>query len=208
MPPIVSDEYKEKKKKEILASAFACFAKKGFEAATIDDIVQHSGISKGAIYNYFSSKDDIYLELMRSETIETNGELIKKISEFQTALEKINYLFDVYLTVNPFEEKNVEDVIVHYEFKIYSSRHKEVNRILNERRHEFFIKFISDILLEGQASGEIKKDINTKLYGDIFWSILDGATIQTLYKDYPYHDVIKEMKQMYLNRISNPKSGL
>jgi AcrR family transcriptional regulator len=201
MAPIVSEEYKEKKKKEILASAFACFAKKGFEAATIDDIVHHSGISKGAIYNYFSSKDDIYLELMRSETLETNNEFIKKIADFQTALEKINYLFEVYLAIDPFEDKNAEDVIVHYEFKIYSSRNKDVNKILNQRRHEFFIKLISDILEEGQLTGEVKETVNPKILADVFWSMLDGATIQTLYKDYPYHEAVREMKDMYINRI-------
>lgn len=201
VPPIVSEEYKEKKKKEILASALSCFAKKGFESSTIDDIVKHSGISKGAIYNYFSSKDDIYLELMRNETHETNSKLTQKIASFHTALEKIEYLFDVYLAINPFETKNVEDIMVHYEFKIYSSRNKEVNKILNQRKHDFFIKLISDILLEGQSIGEITNSIEPKLYADIFWSMLDGATIQTLYSDYPYHAAIHEMKQMYMNSI-------
>jgi AcrR family transcriptional regulator len=205
MPPIVSDEYKEKKRKEILASAFACFAKKGFEAATIDDIVAHSGISKGAIYNYFTSKDDIYLELMRGETHETSTELLSKISEFHTAFDKISYLFDVYIAIDPFEENNSKDVIVHYEFKIYSSRNKDVNSILNQRKHEFFIKLISDILEEGKSNGEVNEKINPRLYADLFWSMLDGATIQTLYKDYPYHDVIKEMKDIYLNRILTTK---
>jgi AcrR family transcriptional regulator len=201
MAPIVSEEYKEKKRKEILASAFACFAKKGFEAATIDDIVHHSGISKGAIYNYFSSKDEIYLELMRRETLETNSELTNKISNFTTALEKINYLFDVYLSINPFEEKNVEDVIVHYEFKIYSARNKEINEILNKRRHDFFIKLVSEILENGKVTEEIDSSLNSTLYANIFWSMLDGATIQTFYKDYPYHEAIKEMRTMYLNNI-------
>jgi AcrR family transcriptional regulator len=201
MAPIVSDEYKEKKRKEILASALACFAKKGFEAATIDDIVHHSGISKGAIYNYFSSKDEIYLELMRRETLETNSDLTNKIAQFPSALEKIKYLFDVYLAINPFEEKNSEDVIVHYEFKIYSSRNKDVNTILNQRRHEYFISLISGILENGKKNDEIKSEVNAVLYANIFWSMLDGATIQTLYKDYPYHDAIKEMKNMFLNSI-------
>lgn len=201
MAPIVSDEYKEKKKKEILVSARACFAKKGFEASTIDDIVYHSGISKGAIYNYFSSKDDIYLELMRNETLEISSELIKTIEQFPTVIEKLNYLFDTYLAIDPFEENNAEEVIVHYEFKIYSSRKKDVNKILNERKHAFFIKLISDILEEGKSNGEINRKINSALYADIFWTILDGATIQTLYKDYPYHEAISEMKQMYMNRV-------
>jgi AcrR family transcriptional regulator len=201
MAPIVSDEYKEKKKKEILASALACFAKKGFESATIDDIVSHSGISKGSIYNYFSSKDEIYLELMRNETQAINNELTIKISDFPTAIEKINFLYDVYLALDPFEEKYAEEIIVHYEFKIYSSRNNEINKILNQRRHDFFIHFISTILSEGQSTGEIKEGIDPKVFANVFWSMLDGVTIQTFYKDFPYHDAIKEMKQMYLERI-------
>lgn len=201
MAPIVSKEYKDKKKKEILASALACFARKGFESTTIDDIVSHSGISKGSIYNYFSSKDDIYLELVRNETQEISSDLTIKLADFPTALEKINYLFDVYLAMNPFEEKYAEEIIVHYEFKIYSSRNKEVNKILNQRRHEFFINFIETILSDGQSTGEINECINPKIYADIFWSMLDGATIQTIYKDFPYQDAVKAMKQMYLNQI-------
>jgi AcrR family transcriptional regulator len=201
MTPIVSKEYKDKKKKEILASALYCFAKKGFESATIDDIVRHSGISRGAIYNYFTNKDDIYLELMKNETLEINNDLNIKLAEYPTALEKISYLFDVYKAINPFEEKYAEEIIVHYEFKIYSSRKKEINTILNKRRHDFFIHFIATILTDGQSSGEINKSINSKVYADIFWSMLDGATIQTLYNDFPYEDAIIAMKQMYLNQI-------
>jgi AcrR family transcriptional regulator len=201
MAPIVSKEYKDKKKKEILASALYCFAKKGFEAATIDDIVIHSGISRGAIYNYFTNKDDIYLELMINETQEINSNLTIKLADYPTALEKIGYLFDVYLAMNPFEETNAEEIIVHYEFKIYSSRKKEVNTILNQRRHDFFINLIATILSDGQSSGEINESFNPKVYADIFWSMLDGATIQTLYKDFPYQEAIIAMKQMYLNQI-------
>lgn len=201
MAPIVTKEYKDKKKKEILASALFCFGKKGFESTTIDDIVSHSGISKGSIYNYFSNKDDIYLELMKNETHEISRDLTIKLAEFPTALEKISYLFDIYLTMDPFEEKYAEEVIVHYEFKIYSSRKKEVNSILNQRRHEYFIHFIATIIAEGQSSGELDQSLNPKVYADIFWSMLDGATFQTIYKDFPYHEAIMAMKQMYLNQI-------
>jgi hypothetical protein len=45
--PIVSENYKKNKKALILKSAFECFAQKGFQVATMEDIVNHSKMSKG-----------------------------------------------------------------------------------------------------------------------------------------------------------------
>jgi AcrR family transcriptional regulator len=50
---------KEARKQEILAAATAVFAQKGFDGASMDDIVQASGLSKGGLYWHFKSKDDI-----------------------------------------------------------------------------------------------------------------------------------------------------
>jgi AcrR family transcriptional regulator len=202
MPPIVSDEYKEKKKKEILSSAFVCFAKKGFELATINDIVEHSGISKGAIYNYFQSKDEIYLELMSTDTNQTYDELNQEISKKKLAIEKLNFLFDIYLEVDPFIEENKSRFSVHLEFKLHSSRNKELTQLLRNRRQKYFISQISDILKDGQKSGEIKQDVNPDVFADIFWSMIDGVVSQTIvYEDYPYQEALKEIKKMFILRV-------
>jgi hypothetical protein len=37
--------------------------------------------------------------------------------------------------------------------------------------------------------------------GSIFWSMLDGSTIQTIYKDFLYQLAIRDMKHMYLKQI-------
>ncbi|WP_108671680.1 TetR/AcrR family transcriptional regulator [Peribacillus acanthi] len=201
MPPIVSDEYKEKKKKEILKSALACFARKGFEAATIDDIVAHSGISKGAIYNYFKSKDEIYLELMGANTKRILEELTGELNRQKTAYEKMEYLFGVYIDRDLTVKRNIENSVVQFEFKLHSSRSEELISILNDRRKEYFIPLIAEILVEGQQSGEFAQDIDTELYADIFWSLIDGVSLQIVYSDYPYKSVLKEMKDMYFTNI-------
>ncbi|WP_163102477.1 TetR/AcrR family transcriptional regulator [Peribacillus alkalitolerans] len=201
MPPIVSDEYKEKKKKEILKSALACFAKKGFEAATIDDIVAHSGISKGAIYNYFKSKDEIYLELMGANTKRILEELTSELNRQNTAYEKMEYLFRVYLDRDLTVKRNIENSVVQFEFKLHSSRSEDLISILNVRRKEYFIPLIAEILLEGQQSGEFVQDFNPELYADIFWSLIDGVSLQIVYGDYPYKPVLTEMKNMYFTKI-------
>lgn len=45
---------------EIIAAAMAVFAEKGFAAARLDDIAARAGVSKGALYLYFATKEDIF----------------------------------------------------------------------------------------------------------------------------------------------------
>lgn len=45
---------------EIVAAAIEVFAERGFAAARLDDIAARAGVSKGAIYLYFSTKEDIF----------------------------------------------------------------------------------------------------------------------------------------------------
>jgi len=45
---------------EIVAAAFEIFSEKGFAAARLDDIAARAGVSKGAIYLYFTTKEDIF----------------------------------------------------------------------------------------------------------------------------------------------------
>ena len=57
--PRVSEEHTESRKSQILGAATRCFADKGFHGASMKDIIEESGLSAGAIYNYFPSKADI-----------------------------------------------------------------------------------------------------------------------------------------------------
>ncbi|MEH7886435.1 TetR/AcrR family transcriptional regulator [Bacillus sp. JJ1609] len=202
MAPIVSDEYKEMKRQEILQSAHACFAKKGFEASTVDDIVSHSGISKGAIYNYFKSKDEIYLALMEGQTNESGTKFTRGIAKCESALEKLNFLIDAYLNNDPNAEENKDQALVHYEFRLYSTRKPELKKALTDRYQDFFVTLLTDIIEEGQAAGEFKKGIEPKGYADIFWAMVNGVTLQaTILNAYHYKDILKEMQTMFIEKL-------
>jgi len=56
----------EVRKKQILEAAISVFAKLGFHKARMDDIVEASGLSKGALYWYFESKEDLIKNIMDS----------------------------------------------------------------------------------------------------------------------------------------------
>lgn len=208
MAPIVTEEYKRKKKKEILDSALYCFAKKGFQVATIDDIVAHSKISKGAIYNYFTSKEEIYLELINEEASSMNQKLTEKISTFNTALEKLQYLFDLYTSSNKAHQEHVDSIIVHYEFRLYALRDHQLQEIIKERSNTFFIQLITNILEEGIATGEFKREIDSSVMANLLWAIVDGATFQGIStKDFPYKNVMERTRVMLFNAILTDTKG-
>lgn len=57
---------REETRRKILESATQVFASKGFHNAAVDDIVKASGTSKGAVYFYFESKEQIFLSLVEA----------------------------------------------------------------------------------------------------------------------------------------------
>lgn len=64
----MSDE--ERRTEEILSAAFRVFSIRGYHNATVDDIAQEAGISKGTCYQYFTGKEDIFIATME-RTLET-----------------------------------------------------------------------------------------------------------------------------------------
>jgi len=57
--PRVSAAYKHSQREAILDAAEACFSREGVVATRVDDIVAEAGLSVGALYRYFPSKEDI-----------------------------------------------------------------------------------------------------------------------------------------------------
>ena len=57
--PKVTEAHLEARRQQILDAAWACFARKGYHQTTMQDICQESGLSPGAIYRYFASKEAI-----------------------------------------------------------------------------------------------------------------------------------------------------
>jgi AcrR family transcriptional regulator len=57
--PKISDAKRESRRRQILEAALSCFSENGFHQTGMADIVRRSGLSQGAVYLYFQSKDDL-----------------------------------------------------------------------------------------------------------------------------------------------------
>lgn len=62
--PKVSEEHKERRREEILEGAQRAFARLGYEGATVARLEQETGLSRGAIFNYFESKEALFVALV------------------------------------------------------------------------------------------------------------------------------------------------
>jgi AcrR family transcriptional regulator len=73
--PKVSPEHLEARRAEILEGARRAFARYGYEGATVARLEEETGLSRGAIFHYFDSKLDLFVELAYAENLRYVGML-------------------------------------------------------------------------------------------------------------------------------------
>jgi TetR/AcrR family transcriptional regulator, transcriptional repressor of aconitase len=67
--PKVSQEHRDARRAEILEGARRAFARHGYAGTTVARLEEETGLSRGAIFNYFGSKLDLFVELARAESV-------------------------------------------------------------------------------------------------------------------------------------------
>jgi AcrR family transcriptional regulator len=66
--PKVSEEHKNRRREQILEGARRCFARHGYEGATVARLEEETGLSRGAIFNYFPNKETIFLAIAQASS--------------------------------------------------------------------------------------------------------------------------------------------
>jgi AcrR family transcriptional regulator len=87
MPP--RPDVSEERRAQIIEAALACFTRKGYANTTMDDIVAESGLSKGAIYWYFKSKDGVFQAAFTSMFEAVGAESMAAFQACETAAERL-----------------------------------------------------------------------------------------------------------------------
>jgi len=78
---------KEDRPKEITAAAFDAFAEHGFAATTVDDVAKRAGISKGLMYLYFKTKEELFKAVVKSVVIRRVDQLILEVETTELSSE-------------------------------------------------------------------------------------------------------------------------
>jgi AcrR family transcriptional regulator len=77
--PKVSQQHRDARREQILAAARRAFLRDGFHATSMHDLFAESGLSSGAVYSYFASKDDMIVAIAE-ENMRGVTELIQAIA--------------------------------------------------------------------------------------------------------------------------------
>ncbi|WP_280426573.1 TetR/AcrR family transcriptional regulator [Nocardia carnea] len=77
--PRVSAEHLERRRQQILDAARSCFIRKGFHQTSMQDVFTESGLSAGAVYRYFKSKDEIVVALASTASGDVRGRMSEAI---------------------------------------------------------------------------------------------------------------------------------
>jgi len=200
--PKVSEEYKERRRVSILESAMKCFGEKGYHLTTMDDIVTYSKMSKGLIYNYFKSKEELYISLMDERSNRSLEQLKIQFHHLPTANEKLREFFRIYREA-PLTEEWRSLVSVQLEFWVNSSRQNYLRDLMNTRYKQQFRAFLAEILEQGKNEGEFKPNVQVDIVASLFWSFIDGICLHytVLWEDYDYQEHFKVTEEMVMNYI-------
>jgi AcrR family transcriptional regulator len=146
--PDVSEERRE----QIIAAAMKVFARRGFHAARMDDIVKESGLSKGALYWYFKSKDDIIASIMERFIDREIAGMERALEQDAPVVQKLFQLHDMVME----EMRNMQAMMpILYEFYAAATRKPSVRAALLE----FFQptrRLLSALIEQGIDCGEFK----------------------------------------------------
>jgi len=160
--PKISEERKTERREEILAGARRCFAENGYEGATVTKLEQAIGLSRGAIFNYFPSKEDLFVELAVRDSARMSELWINEGLEavVREVVELDPAWLSVYLELFR-RVRNDADFRTRIE-----ERQKEVAPA-NRARIE-----------EAQRNGEFRDDIAAKEIGTFVNLVLNGLALQ------------------------------
>jgi len=170
--PNVTDE----RTSQIITAAEDVFTKKGFAEARMDDIAEETGLSKGSLYNYFKSKDDLIIAILDrifQREFKTFDELdYSKMS----STEIVNHFVD---TVAKDIKLMLRLMPIAYEFLALAFRNKTVQKALKVYVNRY-MNILVPIIENGIASGEFK-EVDPKEVAIAMGAVLEGTILIWVY---------------------------
>ena len=186
----------EETRSKIIESAIKLFSTRGFNAASVDDICKDAGISKGAFYHHFETKQALFLALLDGwlQTIDTAIEASKDMTVPETFMqmsEAFPYIF----------ETAGEGLPMFLEFWLQASRDKKIweASIAPYRRYH---KYFTTLIKKGVDEGSFV-EVDPELTSRMIVSTAMGLLLQSLLdpKGAKWEKVARESTNMLVNSL-------
>ena len=160
--PKLTEEAKEARKEAILGAARRCFADYGYEGATVARLEAATGLSRGAIFNWYGTKEDLFLALADADAARFGSLWLD--SGFEEVLRAL-------LVEDPAR------LGVYFEI----GRRLRTDATFRERwshRAPDFERRLEERLRGLQAAGELRSDVGWQTLGRFMGIVADGLAIR------------------------------
>ncbi|MGX6979554.1 TetR/AcrR family transcriptional regulator [Vagococcus elongatus] len=167
-----SGKIREEKRKMILEKSRKVFGQKGYSNVTMKDIVDACQISRGGLYLYFSSIEELFQEVVIDQS-KKKFNIINQMVEENQPFDKI---LSLYLELQKNRLLNIDDVILVATYEYYRS-HQTEEQI--QFQHSY-VSYLKEIIYNVLALGVKQKAItnqNIDEIADTFIFLLEGMSV-------------------------------
>jgi AcrR family transcriptional regulator len=185
----------------------ACFARQGYRATSMDDVVRESGLSVGAIYSYFPSKEELFLSLSddrNDQTLAYLNDLFRRPGPMaDKTREAVDYFFSLL------SDELVSLARVNVEFMSEAAKSERLKE-RQQRRCESVRQFMCWLLTEAQRQGEIRSDVDIDAAAELMLMLNEGILLLSAVGLVKVNlDQLKAAYLALLNAgLSNPSSSM
>jgi TetR/AcrR family transcriptional regulator, transcriptional repressor of aconitase len=167
--PKISEERRAERREQILAGARSCFAEHGYEGATIARLEDAIGLSRGAIFNYFPSKEELFLELAMQDTARMSELWVNQ--GLEAVVREVLELDPAWLGV---QLELIRRVRTDEAFRTRIEERQQTITPVNRARVE-----------QAQRDGEFRDDLEPREIGAFVNLVLNGLALQRAQGDEP-----------------------
>jgi TetR/AcrR family transcriptional regulator, transcriptional repressor of aconitase len=196
--PKISAAHEQHRRTQILSGAMACFARQGYRATSMDDVVRECGLSMGAIYSYFGSKEELFLALSDDRANQTLAYLNDLFRRPGPMADKTRAAVDYFFSLLSDELIPLARVTV--EFMNEAAKSPRVKE-RQERRCQSVRQFMRWLLTEAQREGEIRTDVDIDAAAELMLSLNEGILLLSASGLRGVH--LDALKPAYLSLLNN-----
>jgi AcrR family transcriptional regulator len=177
--PRVTAAHEQAVRNRIIDAALRAFAEKGFHGTTMQDVVRESGLSVGAIYTYFKSKDDLFVATCDFSQDLGLAALADRVAHGRTTIEKLAIAIGFFLDAVDGEAGGPGMASFLVAEWAQAERDPDVRAMLVRRREQ--LGLVGGVLLrEGVARGELPAWLDVDGVAQGYIALLDGLLLQRI----------------------------
>ena len=158
----------------IMDAAIGELCRSGYDATSVSDICREAGVSKGAFYHHFPSKQALFLAIMRDWLRGIDTQLFANRTQGKNVPQAIQ---DMGSTLGVIFQAASGRLPMFMEFMVQASRDKEVwNAVIAPYRQ--YQQGFSDLINEGKKEGSFRRDVDAEEAAWVLISLAVGILLQ------------------------------